>query len=472
MRPTLMEEIRRAVHGRWLTVQAETPVHVEGVSIDSRKARDGELFIAIRGDNHDGHDYLAKAAAAGCVAAIVAADRPVEPALAARFVGGLLGVADTTVALGELAALHRQRLATQVIAVTGSVGKTTVKRMIDHILKRKLKGFGSPKSFNNNIGVPLTLLAAGANDDYIVCELGTNAPGEIATLTAIARPDLAVITAVGPSHLAGLGSVERIAIEKAAVLGGLSSRGVAVVTADSEELSHAVRAYPVRAIRFGLADDAELRLTDVQTDGLALRFQINNRLWVELPLPGKHNALNALAAMATAMRLGFSETEAAEALADCEPAEMRMQAECIGPVTLINDAYNANPMSMAAAVAVLAGLAASRRVFVAGDMLELGEQARDYHVELGRQVARAGIDVLITIGPLAERIAEGAAEAGDAGPEIRRYAKAGSAAGHVRNWLAAGDAVLVKGSRAVGAESVCHAIARVAGGIEQQGLSG
>ncbi len=462
MRATSLEEIRLAVHGRWLTAPASQPVQIEQVSIDSRTAREGDLFVAIHGDRFDGHDFLAAAAAAGCPAAVIQRDRPVPAELGAKLRGGLIGVADTTVALGELASFHRQRLTAEVVAVTGSVGKTTVKGMIHHILSGRLTGLAAPKSFNNAVGVPLTLLSAGSGDDYVVCELGSNAPGEIAALTRIARPTVAVITAVGPSHLVKLGSIERVAIEKAAILGGLTGRGVAIAWADGEALGHALRAYDARIIRFGEADDAELRLTGWEAGGLGQRFQINGRTWAYLPMPGRHNAVNALAALAVAMRFGMDLPDAAGALSSFEGPEMRMQTRQIGPVTLINDAYNANPMSMAAALAVLAELPAQRKVFVAGDMLELGERAEEYHLEVGRKAAQAGVGLLIAVGPLGALIARGAAKAGADGIQTRRYKTAASASARMADLLAPGDAVLVKASRAVGAERIARRIAAVA----------
>jgi len=465
MRATSLEEIRLAVHGRWLTAPAAVPVNIERVSTDSRAAGAGDLFVAIRGDRFDGHDFLGAAAAAGCSAAVIERDRPVPGELGERYRGGLIGVADTTVALGELAAFHRSRLTAEVIAVTGSVGKTTVKRMIHHILGARLRGQAAPKSFNNAIGVPLTVLSAGSGDDYLVCELGANAPGEIAALTRIAQPTVAVITAVGPSHLAKLGSIARVAIEKASVLGGLRRRGVAVAWADCQELRNALRAYDARIIRFGESDDAELRLTAREGGGLRQRFQLNGRMWVDLPMPGRHNAVNALAALAVAMRFGIEVEVAAAALSSFEGPEMRMQARRIGPVTLINDAYNANPMSMAAALEVLADLPAERKVFVAGDMLELGDTAEAYHLDLGRRAAKAGVGLLVGVGALGGLIVRGAAEAGVDGIETRLYKTAASAAPRVAAMLAPGDAVLVKASRAVGAERIVRRIAAAAEGM-------
>jgi len=261
MRNLAPEEIRRAVRGRWR--RPAGPAAVERVCTDSRRARGGDLFVALKGDSFDGHDFLEDAAGKGCVCAIVRRDRPLGEALLDRFGAGVIGVDDTTAALGDLAGHCRGHLAATVVAVTGSNGKTTVKRMIDHILSRRLKGTAGPRSFNNAVGVPLTLFSAATDDDYVICELGSNAPGEIASLARIVRANVGVITSVGPAHLEKLIDLEHVAAEKAALLGGLAPNGVAILWADSPELDRATRAYEdeVKMIRFGAADSADVRLT-------------------------------------------------------------------------------------------------------------------------------------------------------------------------------------------------------------------
>lgn len=460
MRAMTLAEVREAVHGRWLArggVQT-----VQGVTTDTRSAGlrpprgAGQLFFALAGRRTDGHEYLAQAAEAGCVAAIVAADANIPPETLAAFGAGVIAVADTTAALGDLAARHRKLVsAPAVIGVTGSNGKTTVKRMIHHILSRRLRGTCSPKSFNNNIGLPLTLLGVSPGDDYVICEIGTNAPGEIAALSRIARPDLAVITSIGPAHLERLGSIERVAVEKASILGSLTDDGLGVICTDSPQLAKAVRNYRCRLIGFGESPEADLRLTGFEPAGRRQRFQLNGRLWVDLPMPGRHNAMNALAAMAAAQRFGIDQSDSAAALADFGGEAMRLEWIEVGGGALINDAYNANPASMAAAADVLAGCGGGRKVFVVGDMRELGEQARELHLEVGRTAARRGVDLVIAVGPLGRYIAEGASELGTATAEFESVqAAAQAAAGLVRP----GDTVLVKGSRTMGMEGLIPAI--------------
>jgi len=453
MRPLMLEEIRKAVHGRWL--RQGFAATVNGLSIDSRTARHGDLFVAIRGPRHDGHVFCAQAAKAGCIAAVVRRDSEPPPEVASLFGAGLIGVAETTTALGELAAYHRSLVPATVVAVTGSNGKTTTKGMIHHILSRWLVGSCSPKSFNNEIGVPLTLLGARPGDDYLICEVGSNCPGEIAALGRMARPDVAVITSVAPAHLQKLTSVGRIAAEKASLVGELADDGLAIVYSDSEELDKALRFYRRRTIRFGVSDDADLRLTGYQQDFPAQRFELNGRLWVHLPLPGRHNALNALAAIAVAQRFGVEQDQAAAALADFEGMEMRLERLTAGDVTIINDAYNANPASVLAAADVLAGSPGKRKVVIVGDMLELGDQGPSLHLKTGRDIAARSPDLLIGVGPLGRYIAMGAAECG---LKTETFDSSVSACRGVPALLCSGDLVLIKGSRATAMERLVEPI--------------
>jgi UDP-N-acetylmuramoyl-tripeptide--D-alanyl-D-alanine ligase len=449
MRLLSTNEIRQAIHGRWLAPSAD--VTVEGVTIDSRTAKPGDLFVAIRGESHDGHDHLEAAAEAGCIAAIVNRDLEMTDARLRLFGGGLMGVEDTRKALGELAGHYRRHLPASVIAVTGSNGKTTVKRMIHHILSQRLTGQASPKSFNNDIGVPLTLLSVEPNDDYVICEIGTNAVGEVLDLSRIAQPDVAVITQVSEAHLEGLGSIDRVAVEKASLLAPLGSDGIAIVRGDNEPLARALASYESRMIRFGAGDVCQLRLTGYELAEMGQRFQINDRTWVDLPLLGRHNAMNALAAIAVAQRFGFSQDDAAGALVDFSGVEMRLEPIDIGPVRVINDAYNANPASMVAAIEVVCDLPAHRRVLVLGDMRELGPKEEMFHRELGQLIATGPADIVIGVGELGALIAE---QASVGGAQTATYKTAGDIGTHLADMLEPGDLVLLKGSRSMGLDTL------------------
>jgi UDP-N-acetylmuramoyl-tripeptide--D-alanyl-D-alanine ligase len=455
MKQLRVEEVRSIALGWRLSLGMDTMV--TGVSIDSRTASPGDVFVAIKGPNFDGHDFLDQAAEAGCVAALVQRETKVSPETCEKFPGGVIGVADTVRALADLACHQRKGISGTVVGITGSNGKTTVKFMVEHILRTRYRGLTSPRSFNNEIGVPLTLLGTDGGEDYVVCELGTSAPGEIANLARICEPDIAVITMISPAHLEKLGSIDRIAAEKSSILGGLRRRGLGIVNADNDLLDRSVRAYDRRLVRFGRSERAELRLTGYESSSPGCRFELNGRLWVDLPLPGRHNAINALAAIGVAQRFGFGQEESAEALAGFAGVEMRLQTIQAGPVTILNDAYNANPASLTAAAEVLVDTPGRRRVLVAGDMLELGQTGPDLHEQVGRDLAETSIDWIVGVGELGGLLARAA---GQAGSETETFQTLEEAVDQLPARLSAGDVVLIKGSRSMGMEALAGAIRR------------
>ncbi|MCK5113420.1 MAG: UDP-N-acetylmuramoyl-tripeptide--D-alanyl-D-alanine ligase [Phycisphaerae bacterium] len=453
MRALTGNEIRQGVRGRWLSKNSPLPVH--GVAIDSRTAGQDDLFVAIKGDKFDGHDYLEAAAAAGCIAAVIEYAKQPSDEIMQLFSAGVFGVEDSRTALMDLAGYYRSIIPATIVGVTGSNGKTTVKRMVEHILKTRLTGTCSPKSFNNDIGVPLTLLSAGAGDDYVICEVGSNAPGEIAALARAVKPNIAIITSINPSHLDGFGSIENIAIEKAALLGWLGDRDIAITTADSFVLEMALKSYSNRTITFGESPTAQLRVTNYESDGKSQRFQINDRSWVSLGVPGKHNASNAMAAIAAAARFGFQQEEAIAAIADFTGVEMRLQESVVGDnITIINDAYNANPASMTAAAAVLSEHSANRRVFIAGDMFELGTESEKLHEQVGKTVGAMSIDLVVGVGALGKIIATAAKQCGK---KTATFTTVQDAENEIANLLEPGDVVLLKGSRGMGMEKLLNA---------------
>ena len=476
MKPMPLEEIRAAVGGKWVDLASRDRkgvAVVNGVCTDSRYVKPGDLFVAIKGDKFDAHAFLGDVFIAGAAGAIVQCREKIAPEVLRDFSPRLIAVDDTVAALGKLGAYHRDRVRARVIAVTGSNGKTTTKRMIQHILSRHLRGNCSPKSFNNNIGVPLTLLGVGEQDDYVICEVGSNAPGEIAGLSAICRPDLAVIVSIGETHLEKLGNIDLVAVEKASMLGHLRPGGCAIVWADSPPLAAALKPFDCRMIRFGQAQGADFRLTDFQGLDDGVTFRVNGQVQVRLPQPGQHNASNAMAALAVAMRMGVPLEQAAADLSDFGGVEMRLESLQIGPMRVINDAYNANPSSMLAAADVLAGQAGTRRVMIVGDMLELGPDTRQIHERVGVDIAaldggsneetplrarpHAGetpapqrrIDFLIGIGELGRYIASGAHSHGLA---CQAFETLEAATAALPSLLKAGDVILIKGSRGVALE--------------------
>jgi len=459
-----VEQICQAIHGRLLAdpdLRGQSAGKlICSVSTDSRIPVKAGLFFALKGPTFDGHEYLSAAAEAGCIAAVVSRRAVIPKEACGAFGGAIIAVDDTLEALGMLGRHHRQSSSATVIAVTGSNGKTTVKRMIHHMLSKHFRGSASPKSFNNNIGVPLTLLGASDGDDYVVCEIGTNAPGEIAALSQLAWPDIAVITSVSPTHLEKLGTVEKVAAEKASILDYVSAGGIAVVWADNQALEVQVRRREVKLVRFGLADLADLRLTGYAPAGRRQRFELNGKLWVELGVPGRHNACNALAAIAVAQRMGLELARAAGDLADYAGEDMRLEFIQAGDVSVINDCYNANPASMLAAADVLGDYSAGRKVMVAGDMRELGEGEVVWHVQTGADLAQRGVDLLIGVGRLGRYIAQGAQAAGTPAESYESVEAAQQAIG---NLLSKGDVVLVKGSRAMRLERLVETICRLYG---------
>jgi UDP-N-acetylmuramoyl-tripeptide--D-alanyl-D-alanine ligase len=465
------EDVRAVTGGRWL--RRPPPGRVPaGIGTDTRESLRHAVFAALRGERHDGHDHLSAAAAAGAVLAIV--DR--EPAsLDGCGDMGVLLVADTRRALARLALAHRRRLvSTKVIAITGSCGKTTTKGMIDGVLSTVHAGSVAPRSFNNDVGVPLTIFAGRPHHKYLVVELGTNTPGEIASLAAIAEPDIAVLTNVGRAHLEGFGTVAAVAEEKASLLAHLRPDGVAIVNADCGELEPYARTL-TSVVRFGESDDADLRLTNRGRGRRGWWFEVNGRLRFDLSLAGRHNAVNALAAVAIGRRFGLSDARISDALATVEPEPMRMEPREIGGVRVYNDAYNANPDSMIAALETFIEAAADarRRIVVLGDMLELGPEAAALHRELGRHVidvdTRCRIDEAVLVGPLATHIA---AAVRRVWPErrLRWFAEAtDDAVDEIARSLRPGDAVLLKASRRLGLERVVDGLEQVASGARRKG---
>lgn len=454
---------------------------VEGVATDSRSLPPGKAFIALKGETFDAHDFLE---GVGGAPLVIVSDESKVPAAWLRGAGAgagggvpaVLKVDSTLKALQRLAAAYRRAIPhLRVVGITGSNGKTTTTRILDTLLGVKLRGSASIKSFNNHIGVPLTLLGAKATDQFVVCEMGMNHVGEIAPLTAMARPDAAIITSVGRAHIEHMGSIEAIAREKASIFAGLEADGLAVAPADIGLLSEYTRRLP-HVVRFGRSEAADLRVTSIEVttgdDGrpAGQRFAVNGRQKYEIPLLGEHNVLNATAAIAVARRLGLSEDEIVRGLAVARPAEMRFNRLSIGGAEIINDAYNASPESVAAALRTFAtifpGDASSkqgRRVLVLGDMLELGPASDAAHDEIGRLIASAcPPDLLITIGAAAGRYGTAA---GVNSARTMRFTEADEATCRaIAAAIGPGDAVLLKASRRMGLERVVKALEARAGG--------
>lgn len=466
--------LRAVTGGSWLrkpaAAAAEDEPLVDALSTDTRAIRPGQAFLALRGDRFDAHDFLDSAVSAG--AALLIVDRPEKvPALLLQSGAGpaILRVADAKRALGQIAAAHRRALdGTRVIAVVGSNGKTTTVRLIDSVLKTRLRGSSSPKSFNNDVGVPLTILAARKSDQYLVCEVGSNHPGETAALGAIVRPDVVVVTSIGRDHMEFFDSLASVAREHASIFADLPPGGWAIVPAQEPALADYLK--PVKhVLTFGRDPSADLRLSSVAHASLpggasGLRFTVNDRWALELPLLGEHNALNALAAVAVAKRLGLDDSSIAAGLAAAAPADMRLNRRLIAGIDVIIDCYNSNPDSLAAALATFASLQpdAARRVLVLGDMLEMGPHSSRVHAEAAELIAeRCPARSIALVGEAFSRVEASAhrllprAEV-IAAPSLDDPAAIARLAELVRP----GDSVLLKGSRGVRLERLLPLIER------------
>jgi UDP-N-acetylmuramoyl-tripeptide--D-alanyl-D-alanine ligase len=418
-----------------------------GYSIDSRTLRAGDLFFALKGESGDGHDHVRDAWEKSAVGAVV--ERPIDgiPSGFPQMV-----VRSPLSALQRIASHVRSRTDLPVVAVTGSNGKTTTKEMIAVLLSTRMKVRRSPGNFNNHIGLPLSLLALEHTDEALVVELGSNHPGEIAALCRIAQPQVGVITNVGRAHLGMFGSIDAVAREKSDLARCLQPGGEAVVNADDAALMAQIESIDVGKTTFGLTSGVDFRATSVDVSRSSGSSFALGGLPISLKAPGIHSVYNALGAIATAGVFGISVKDAAEAIHLYEPLRMKMQT--YGGLTLIDDTYNSNPDSAQAALSVLSSARGGRRVFVMGDMLELGQAAEQLHREVGSLVARSPIDLLVTIGELAGWASEEAKARGMDERAVVHFADKAQARRDLRGIVKPDDVVLVKGSRLAGLDEI------------------
>jgi UDP-N-acetylmuramoyl-tripeptide--D-alanyl-D-alanine ligase len=420
------------------------------VTLDSRTVEAGDLFVAIAGERVDGHDFLGAAASAGAVAAL--SQRP-DGALPT------VVVADPVVALGRLAAGVHGRLGLLTVGITGSSGKTSTKDLLGQVLAAAGPTVSPPGSYNNDIGLPLTVLSADADTRFLVLEMGSRGPGHIARLCGIARPQVGVVLNVGSAHLGEFGSPEGIARAKGELVEALADDGTAVLNADDPRVLGMAPRTRARVLTTGTAPTADVRAVDVSLDEAARpRFTLvaaGEEHPVSLQVVGAHQVANALSAAGAALAAGMPPGDVAAALS-AAGARSRWRMEVVrrdDGVTVVNDAYNANPESMRAALAALAGLAGERRIAVLGAMAELGPGATAEHERLGRDAAAAGVDLIVAVGPDAVGIADGAAAAGRPGGEESVHVPDRAAARELLSEvLRPGDVVLVKASRSYGLE--------------------
>lgn len=438
-------------------------VTVQGFSTDSRTLQPGDLFVPLRGDRFDGHDYLAQAVRHGAAAC-----------LSEEVVAGLtipvVQVRDTLKALGDLAQVVRGRFAGPLVGVTGTSGKTTTKEMLAAILARTGPGLKSAGNFNNLVGVPLTLFGLREEHRWAVIEMGMSARGEIARLAEIAAPQIGIITNVGAGHLEKLGGISGVARAKGELFIQLPAGGTAVVNSDDPQIVLLPLANGVHRVTFGMNAAAQVRASQVvaQEGTVGFTLHLPGSEWaVTLPLPGRHNVHNALAAAAAAWVLDIPPQEVVAGLSEFRPCPGRMELlELPGDILILEDSYNANPLSMRAALDALDDLGRpGRRIAVLGDMLELGQAARDLHREVGA-LAASRVDRLFTLGELAGEIAAGAAEHGLDEAHIAATTAIEALVERLKAELQPGDRVLIKGSRGMRMERVSAQLRAVASSTE------
>ena len=448
-------------------VSGSPDMMINGVSVDSRSIAAGCAFAAFVGDHVDGHAFIAEAIDAGARAVLVTRfDERMRVVFerARRREAAVILVADMGAAVAALARYHRSRLACPVIGVTGSTGKTTTKDFLAAALGTKLRVTATPGNRNNELGVPLTVLEAGSDTDVLVVEMGMRGTGQIAALCDIARPTHGLVTNIGQTHMELLGTQEAIMHAKGELVRCIPAEGRLFLNGDDVWSRELATDSVAPVTYYGTRKGNDVRVDDISVDedgkpSMVLRAG-RRHAPVTLPVPGRHNAYNAAAAAAVALDLGLTLREVAEGLASAALTEWRMQVFTVASgVTVVNDAYNANPTSMRAAVTALRDMRADgRRIAVLGDMAELGSLAELAHFRLGEEVARAKIDVLVVVGELARRIGEGARAEGMPVEAVRACAAADEASEVLDDLLEPGDVVLVKASRSLGLERVVEGI--------------
>lgn len=474
-----LEDILKATRGKVLS--GERGVQFSGVSTDSRMIKEGDIFIALKGERFDGHDFIGDVISKGASGAIV--EREVKfTVYHSPFT--IIIVQDTLRALQDIAHSVRMRYDIPVIGVTGSNGKSTTKEMIASILSEKWRILKNEGNINNHIGVPLTLLKIMSEHEAVVTEMAMRGVGEIRRLAEIAMPTIGIITNIGPAHLETLGGIDNVAKAKAELLEVINEEGTAILNYDDPYLRGLdLSGYKGWVVNFGFGDDTDVRAVKVRLKGLSSTFSIvvktnildyllpsvmlpstapvigkKRELKIEgihLPVPGRHNIYNALAAVSVAFSLGFDQETIKKGLEHFRPLPMRSEVIHIGGRKVINDAYNSNPESLEAALQILINISdKGKTIAVLGDMLELGNYKDRAHRELGSKIVNLGIDELITVGDLMKYAAEAAQRGGMRSERIHICRNPEEAKMVLRDISKEGDTILIKGSRAMEMEKI------------------
>ncbi len=447
-----LERIARIVDGDFSGRKVNC--QLSGISTDSRNLNPGSLFVPLRGERFDGHDYLSQAVkngAAACLSEEVTAGLSVP----------VVRVTDTLRALGDIAAAYRLQLNGPLVAITGSAGKTTTKEMLAKILEQVAPGLKTAGNFNNLIGLPLTLFRLKKEHQWAVLEMGTSAIGEIERLTEIAQPTIGVITNIGAAHLETLQGLDGVSRAKGELYAGLQG-GTAILNLDDPRVSQLPVANGVKKLTYGLSEQAQVRAESIEDKEKGVSFELlmaEQRYPVQLNLPGRHNVSNALAAAAAAMEIQVPAEKIVSGLSQFVTIQGRMDLfplPCGG--LLLDDSYNSNPLSAYAALDALMSLSGQgRRVAVLGDMLELGGDSAQHHEELGAKAAKVA-ELLIGVGQFSADLCRGAEAAGMKSEQMTEVADAAAAIEYLQGRQRSGDKILVKGSRGVHLEQVSEAL--------------
>ena len=458
-----VSEIIKITKGKLLSGNKGVDVDLAAISSDSRIIKAGEFFLPLKGANFNGEDFIEDVFKKGAVGVFTEGQGP--------GVKGqdkiIIQVKDAAEALQKIAHAHRMKFSIPVIGVTGSNGKTTVKDMIAAVLSSRFNVLKSEGTKNNHIGLPQTLLRLTPEHEICVLEMGANHKGEIRLLSDLARPDIAVITNIGPSHLEFLRDPKGVFGAKKEIFEFLNKNGLAIVNGDDEYLS-VIKGRKFRTMRFGFEDTNDFRASRVMAEAGTIKFTLNERSSFILNLLGLHNVYNALAAIAVAYRFRISYDESRKALSGYSPAQMRLNINNIDGLVIIDDAYNSNPLSMRYALETVKNYPARARWIVSADMLELGEKEKDFHESIGEAVAEAGFDGLLTFGSLSRHTYSRALECGMNKNRVWHCSSREEVADVLRKAAKQGDVILVKGSRAMMMERVIEKLKGPGSGVKGQ----
>ena len=432
-------------------------VHTNGISTDSRTSRRGELFIAIKGERFDGHDFVKDVIGKGATAVIISKEKA---RTLKKYTSGkvpVLIVEDTLRALGDIARCYRMRFNIPVIGITGSTGKTTTKEILNFILSSRYKVLKNEGTKNNLIGLPLTLLNLRKKHEICVLEMGTNRPGEIERLAKIASPSIGIITNIGNSHLEGLGNLDNVFREKRSLFDAMDEKGYAVLNKDDRYISRP--GLNCRKVYFSMEKGSGYRARCVSADDKGISFKVRNTRF-SMPLLGRHNVYNVLAAAAASDILGVNLKKSSCVLKKFRnPFKDRLTLSKSNDLYILNDTYNSNPVSFESAVTSLSGLNdKGRRVVISSDMLELGRKSDHFHRQAGRVVADSGIDFLVTVGDLSRSTARSAVRYGMDADSVIHFNTRGQLKKKMHSLFEKGDVILVKGSRAMHMEEIIDSI--------------